>query len=136
MSSLTTPHPYSPAYLSNWQRHVHPEGKPYCARGVGPTVITEAFLEDPEVALLVDAWVSLIRNMVSKLELVLHSLVELWVEPDVDNDTCNYNNNNSNMNKNKPSSTRQPNPSNAQIADDRQSGKSTKKKRDGGCVIM
>ncbi|KAI0034719.1 hypothetical protein K488DRAFT_44984, partial [Vararia minispora EC-137] len=81
----------SPVYLDrDWLRHVHPEGKPYSSRGIAPTLVTEVRVEDATLAHHLDAWAGLVSELAREHEHLLHAGVELFLEPDLSDNSCSY----------------------------------------------
>ena len=81
-----------PAYIEtdNWTSYTHPEGKIYHARGRSPCVITEADVKSDSVLRAVNAYIVVIFDWASELEVELGSSIELFVEPSVTSGTCGY----------------------------------------------
>ncbi|VDC02733.1 unnamed protein product [Peniophora sp. CBMAI 1063] len=93
--AVTTPHSThgsAPAYVCSdgWQTYIHPEGKRYYARGVSPRVITEADVTDVAVSRAVAAWIDALKEWAAELDVLLGPSVELFVEPELDTEICDY----------------------------------------------
>ncbi|KAF8258671.1 hypothetical protein EI94DRAFT_1111045 [Lactarius quietus] len=83
----------APSYQSQrWTISDHPEGKRY-AHGkaqAGITIVTEAHVVDPGVSDLLDAWLAVICDMITKENVTIQETSHLFLEIHEDSDTCNY----------------------------------------------
>ncbi|KAI0061123.1 hypothetical protein BV25DRAFT_794765 [Artomyces pyxidatus] len=79
-----------PSYSnSEWQKCVHPEGKPYYYhRQSGPAIVTEADMSQPVVLDLLNSWVEIVEEMAKDTQTPLSSSAELYLQLEEGN--CRY----------------------------------------------
>ena len=71
-----------------WSAFIQPEGKEYFYRDSGLPVVTEARMDDPEIANKVCAWATEVERQAQNQGLVVDSNMELFLE--IDENNCSY----------------------------------------------
>ena len=71
-----------------WSAFIQPEGKEYFYRDSGLPVVTEARMDDPEIANKVCAWATEVERQAKNQGLVVDSNMELFLE--IDENNCSY----------------------------------------------
>ncbi|KAI0064358.1 hypothetical protein BV25DRAFT_1823342 [Artomyces pyxidatus] len=80
-----------PSYSTlEWQRWVHPEGKPYYHRRSGLAIVTEADMSRPAVLDLLNSWVSVVEEIAKDNQIALHSSAELYLQFEEGKGDCRY----------------------------------------------
>lgn len=80
-----------PQYLPPlWTSFTHPEGSPYFVRNSVPKVVTGAYIYDSAVQEQVLQWVKVVDELLSSKEIKNADSMELYLEPDEENDCCRY----------------------------------------------
>ncbi|KAJ7713702.1 hypothetical protein B0H16DRAFT_1667299 [Mycena metata] len=78
-----------PAYLPpNWSAHVHPEGQIYFSRRGSPSVVTEAYLYQPETLDKVTHWIKKIEDIAAGKNFPISEHLELFIK--IEGEGCAY----------------------------------------------